>query len=276
MSESGPVEVEAQGVRRTVSGRGQPQNARLRIDEAANQPGRGQPVHPRAAASGPGPALVLGQGASRDTHLQAMRLARRQLLLDGGFQLLQGRLRLFLAGAGEEVDGGDAGQSLAQPPPLFQPLCGVVRVQAKQLFLNVLSQLLIVCIALKQRRKMAAVQRAAGQQARDAAVLLDIGGDGLELLQAGVADGQQIGSIAQRGGAASFQGAPGAHARGGVFGGQGSDQQQPVHDVLHFFVAYSTFNVVINIFLVGLAGRDNFCPRLVDNAKRTLRDGRRR
>ena len=146
--------------------------------------------YPGAAAGGPDPALVVGDGAARNLHVPAMGLARRQLLLDGGFQLLQRGLRLLLGGAGEEVDGGDAGQGLAQPPPLFQALGGVVGVQPAQLLLDVLPQLLIVGVALKQRREIAAVQRPAGQQPRDAAVLLDVGGDGLQLLQPGVAAGQ--------------------------------------------------------------------------------------
>ena len=46
MAEPGTIEIESERIRRTCIGRGQPEDASLRIDEATDQPGAGQAVYP--------------------------------------------------------------------------------------------------------------------------------------------------------------------------------------------------------------------------------------
>ena len=81
MAERGAVEVETQCLGRTVGGNFQPQEACVRVDEAPDQPGRSQPVYPRAPARGPQPALevsgvelamaaVRGVGSSGESRLR--------------------------------------------------------------------------------------------------------------------------------------------------------------------------------------------------------------
>ena len=84
MAEGGAVEVETQCLGRTVGGHFQPQEACVRVDEAPDQPGGSQPVHPRAPARGPQPALVVTGVELRDACSARRGLIRRKQCPDGG------------------------------------------------------------------------------------------------------------------------------------------------------------------------------------------------
>ena len=90
MAERGAVEVETQCLGRTVGGRFQPQEACVRVDEAPDQPGRSQPVYPRAPARGPQPALVVSGVELRDGRGARRRLIRREPVGSSG----ESRLRM--------------------------------------------------------------------------------------------------------------------------------------------------------------------------------------
>ena len=86
MAERGAVEVETQCLGRTVGGFFQPQEACVRIDEAPDQPGRSQPVYPRAPARGPQPALEVSGVELCDGRGARCRFIGREPAPDGGVE----------------------------------------------------------------------------------------------------------------------------------------------------------------------------------------------
>ncbi len=99
VGEARAVEIESQRIRRTVLDALQPDEARPAVDEAANQPGGCQPVHPQVLPGGPGLLLKIGEGETLGLAVLEMRFVGRKAGRQRGFQSQQPRFSLELAGA---------------------------------------------------------------------------------------------------------------------------------------------------------------------------------
>jgi hypothetical protein len=109
MGEGGAVEIETERGLRALLRLVQPEEFRLAVDEAADQPGRGHAIDPEVLARGPGPPLKVGAG-------ETANLARRRQRFAAGrrFERRKGRLRLALRLAGKIIDGDQRREFAAQ------------------------------------------------------------------------------------------------------------------------------------------------------------------
>lgn len=95
VAERRPVKIKTDRRRRTILRRGKPQEPRLRVDKALNQPCAGQTIDPRPSAGGPQTAAKGLSVQQAQFARNRLRLVRRQplinRLLEGG-QSLSGLL----------------------------------------------------------------------------------------------------------------------------------------------------------------------------------------
>lgn len=107
VAERRPVKIKTDRRRRTILRRGKPQEPRLRVDKALNQPGAGQTIDPRPSAGGPQTAAKGLSVQQAQFARNRLRLVRRQplinRLLEGG-QSLSG---LLPGGPREEINSLD-------------------------------------------------------------------------------------------------------------------------------------------------------------------------
>ncbi len=73
VGEARAVEIESQRIRRAVLDALQPDEARVAVDEAADQPGGRQPIHPQVLPGGPGLLLEIGEGETLGLAVLGMR-----------------------------------------------------------------------------------------------------------------------------------------------------------------------------------------------------------
>src|SRR5437667_9320 len=107
MGELRAVKIEAQRGLRAVRGFFQPAEFRLRVDETANQPRRGNAVDPGTRARRPGTSAILRFLALGNDSLCRMRLIGRKACVEGRLSIGQRALDLMPRSAGEEIDGAE-------------------------------------------------------------------------------------------------------------------------------------------------------------------------
>lgn len=129
MAERRAIEVEAQRIRRAVRRGCQPKDARLRVDEAPDQPCAGEPINPRTCASGPGTGLVIQTIQAGNSPLYSVRLVRRQRAGASLFQFTQRTVRLTLSLAGVEVDFNQRSKGFAKLTHLPQHVLHGIQCQ---------------------------------------------------------------------------------------------------------------------------------------------------
>ena len=230
VAEGRAVEVEADRLLRAVGRRLQPDEARLRVDEAADQPGAGQTVDPGPAPRGPGATAVVGDVQPRDGALRRMRFVGRKGLREIGLELAQRGVGLALRFAREEVDRNALIERLAQLARLFQRLGRRIGVERRATGGDVGQQGAEIVTAVEQGPMVATVH---AHHVCVTALLAHVDSDAGQQLPVRVTVGQQIHAVAQHGSTTGLERAPGAHACRGVLGRQRQDQQMPMHDVDH-------------------------------------------
>src|SRR5262249_48116423 len=98
------VEIVAERGLWTVRRPFQPDELRLRVDEAADQPGRCDAIDPRPPPCRPSAAAVVRASALRDASACGVRLVRCELRVERGFQIGERVFDLLARRTGEEVD----------------------------------------------------------------------------------------------------------------------------------------------------------------------------
>src|SRR6185437_2722878 len=226
----GSIEVKAKRPLRAVLGPLQPQEPRLRIDEAADEPGGGHTIDPQMLASDPGAAAVLFRIQLASLTTRRMRLVGREPCVQGSLGFRQGTLDLVAGLAGEEVaraDGGDVAADGGELLPRFHLF------EIRELGLQVLEPLdrfRILRSAVEQSDELRILLRRLRierQQVRKAPGCLDLSRLLFENLPRLLGLRQQVGPIAQQPRAGRLHGTPDAHAQGRVVTWQIADQQQP-------------------------------------------------
>src|SRR5258706_7769521 len=113
--ELGAVEVEPHGIAPTLAWHVDPDELRLRVDEALDQPGAGQAIDPRILAGRPGPLLVTALVDQPQPLLGGARLAAGIGVAQAALEL-RDRLRCLELGlAGIEVDFRELVEGALEP-----------------------------------------------------------------------------------------------------------------------------------------------------------------
>src|SRR6185437_1038982 len=112
VSELRAIEIEAYGLLRHLLDAPQPEELRLCVNEAANEPGRGDAIDPEPLAGRPGTARVLLRIAAADLVAGGVGLIRREPGIEGSFRVGQCALHL-IARLAREVVACDDGRYLA-------------------------------------------------------------------------------------------------------------------------------------------------------------------
>ena len=234
--ELGAVEVEADRVRRAVPGGVQPQEACVAVDEAADQPGAGDPVHPQPAPRGPGPSAIGGRVAPPDGLVARVRLTRRQAQLGRPDELAQGRRGLLAGVVRKIIDGAQRVMVAAQPA---QAAPDVLRRHGGQRLRAAgqgASPCLVLGAAIEQRSItgffLFRSGMHAGQPGRPV-LACDVVGKRAQLRFQGGQGRQQIGAVAQRRTTERLQRAPDAYAQRRAVAGQAHDKQLPLRGFVH-------------------------------------------
>ena len=124
MGESCAIEVKTQGIGRAIRRGHQPKQLGLRVDAAANQPGTGQPVHPRALTRCPDAPAIIDKIQPANRFVDGAWLIRGKRPSGTLFDITQGFIGLFLCFAREEVAGNPVRAQIAAIAPPEQRLAG--------------------------------------------------------------------------------------------------------------------------------------------------------
>src|ERR1700730_10600215 len=106
MGELRPIEVEAQGLLRTVLDSLEPEKPGIRIDESADEPGRGDPIDPQMLAGGPYTCPVILAIATFDLFMSGTGFIRSKVGIQRAFRVFDGVFYLLAWLAGEKIPGG--------------------------------------------------------------------------------------------------------------------------------------------------------------------------
>src|SRR6185312_14675641 len=79
----------------------------MRVDEAPNEPGRGNTINPQMFAGRPGPSTIILGIASPNLAVRRMRLVGREASIDRALRVRQGTLHLLARLTGKEITGHD-------------------------------------------------------------------------------------------------------------------------------------------------------------------------
>ncbi|MNF36682.1 hypothetical protein D3C84_175830 [compost metagenome] len=154
---------------------------------------------------------------------------------------MQGIVELLLGATGEEVDARQLGEGFAQFAHLLGAGQRILRVQPGMAGVDFAQQPGVIGVALEQRDKALAFGIVDRQQVGGAVDRQNVTFDGDHGLAAGRIIRQQVGAIAQHGGTAGLQGAPGPHARGGIGRGQTEDQAEPFFHSWYYIVSSCSY-----------------------------------
>ena len=231
VAEGRAVEVEAERALRAFRRRREPAEARLRVDEAADQPGAGDAVDPQATPRRPRAALVLRALEPRHAAAPCRAARRARAGRRCAARARATRRRPRRSPRREEVDRAHRIELALQP---FSAGARARSARARPGRGSPPSR----CAAARRSRRcdrraggtraFLAVARMHGHQPGVAAFARALVGQLLQSLLPRVARGQQIGTVAQRAATDRLQRAPDAHARGRALGRQRDDEEQPV------------------------------------------------
>ena len=238
MGELALEHVEAQLARRgDVAGARHELEARARVDEAADQPGRGDAVDLHALARHPDAVLQSGGRVGGALAVGSLCAHVAVLSLQAGLEARDHAFGRLAAVGAEEVDGHDRVELLAQPRRLARDLAqravGQVVGEAGGELARLDHDALVVLVARRvEQRLQLAVGQAFDQRRladdRLAAALDDLLGEPGEVLARLGVGRQRIDGALHRHRAQRLQAPPHLHPRIGGLGRQLVDQQQPV------------------------------------------------
>jgi len=223
------VEVEADGALGLVRRRCDPQETRLRIDEAADQPHAGDAVNPKAPARGPGLASVV---AGHQRRHPGVPLCPRFVGCETPLHLLAQRLECLLnllaRGARKVVDRLDLLRRLLERLQPAQQFGGLAAPHVPRQGLALLVQRAVLGRPVEQQRPPARLLglRLDRQDFGMPAGGLNLHDQGIEDVRLGLRR-QQVGAVAQCRRAQRLGLSPNAHAQRGVASRLGRDQQLP-------------------------------------------------
>src|SRR5262252_3578438 len=228
------VKVEAQRVFGNATDVAEPDEGGILVDEATNQPGAGDAVHPGPATCRPTPALVVTAREALNRAMGGQRFIGAVVARETRLRVRRGALCPFATFAGEVVDREDRFQAFVPEPKLTA--CFRFRALAQTLEQRIKFGLAfpVSLSAIKQAEPLVLELR----------VLLcefdDIGGcpgcrqltaQFVERLPQFAALWQQIDAVAEDGRAERFHLPPEAHPQSAVLAGQRGDKEQPGHCV---------------------------------------------
>jgi hypothetical protein len=207
-------------------GVGQPDEPGLGVDEAPDQPGTGQPIHPGARAGGPALALELARIEPFDAVVElGLRLAPGEPGVQRQPQRVHRGLCMVGGGAGVVVDAAKRVQRLGHRSPAPTRLGFAEGWQIRLQGRDGVAPRRISLGAVEQRQQLITLRIVARRQRQHhgrAAVLAHLGGERLE--QHRVFRREQIRAVAQGAAAQCLERAPDPHPHRVGLGREGQDQ----------------------------------------------------
>lgn len=199
MRECRAVKVEAERIVGAFAWRREPDETRLRVDEAANQPSAGNAIDPHALSRRPRASLIVVDRERLDDTRRGMGLTRRQHRVDERNEVLPRDLGAGCRVVGEIIDRADGVEILAQAAQQAGQFGGGLAGERFAGFGETVNERCIIVAAIEQRAKFRFLRRVeawCAQQVRGAAAVGDRDGEFAQHCLMLVRKGEQVDAVA--------------------------------------------------------------------------------